>query len=67
MPRTEEYNSESRQINGVAVSITTYCVGEAWHCTIANIEPGANIARGDGKTREEAVNATIAKAEARIK
>ena len=58
---------EKQTINGMAVTITTYCLGDQWHCTVANVDPGANIARADGATRDEAVKAAVDKAGSRLK
>ena len=36
--------------------------GDVYHCTIANVDPGARFARADGSTREEAESRAIEKA-----
>ena len=38
----------------LADPIETYKLGDVYHCTIANVDPGARFARADGPTREEA-------------
>jgi hypothetical protein len=67
MPGSTEHQSERRELNGTPVTVSSYRVGDQWHCTIANIDPGANIARGDGATRDQAVSQAIAKATRRLK
>jgi hypothetical protein len=35
------------------VTIETSKLSDVYHCTIANVDPGARFARADGATREE--------------
>jgi hypothetical protein len=58
----EQFTSRRQEIAGWPCTIETYKVGEVFHCTIANVDPGARIARGDGATREEAEQRAIEKA-----
>jgi hypothetical protein len=44
------------------VTIETYKLGDVYHCSIANVDPGARFARADGATREEAESRAIEKA-----
>jgi len=44
------------------VTIETYKLGELYHCTIANVDPGARFARADGSTKQEAEERAIEKA-----
>jgi len=44
------------------VTIETYKLGDIYHCTIANVDPGARVARADGATCEEAESRAIEKA-----
>ncbi|PWT79769.1 MAG: hypothetical protein C5B57_13345 [Blastocatellia bacterium] len=57
-----DYSLERRELAGWPVTIETYKLDEVYHCTIANVDPGARIARADGATREEAEQQAIAKA-----
>ena len=57
-----DYSREQRELAGWPVTIETYQLGGVYHCTIANVDPGARIARADGATREEAELQAIAKA-----
>jgi hypothetical protein len=66
MPKPEHHTVEKQTIHGTPVTITTYCLDNQWHCTVANVDPGANIARADGASRELAVNAAIEKATKRL-
>ncbi len=58
----EELRREQREIAGWPVSIETFKLGDVYHCTIANSDPGARIARADGDTREEAEQKAVEKA-----
>ncbi len=58
----EEYSRRQQELAGWQISIETYKLGDVYHCTIANVDPGARFARADGKTLEEAESAALAKA-----
>ncbi len=60
--KPEEYSRERREIAGWPVTIEMYKLDGVYHCTIANLDPGARIARGDAATREEAQRIAIEKA-----
>ena len=55
MSLIEEYVIQHTEIFGVAVTCTTYKIGGTYHCVVANVEPGANVARSSGPTRESAL------------
>lgn len=67
MLNAEEYQTVTRDISGAAVKITTYRIGNQYHCHVANADPGATIARAEAATRDEAVSAALAKAQERLK
>ena len=67
MIRAEGYSERKQTINGYEVKITNYRVGPTCHCTVANVNPGANIARGKADTPEEAEEIALSKARQRIK
>ena len=58
----EDHTRRGDELAGWPVTIETYRLGEVYHCTIANVDPGARIARADGSTREEAESRAIEKA-----
>ena len=64
--KTENYTEESQEINGIAVRVTTYQIGDDHYCHIYNVDPGAAIARATAATREKAVEEAMAKATQRI-
>ena len=61
--KPEEYSRRNQQLAGWDVSIETYKLGDVYHCTISNVDPGARFARADGATREEAERRALEKAE----
>ena len=60
--KPEEYSRRQQELAGWQISIETYKLGDVYHCTIANVDPGARFARADGKTREEAESLALEKA-----
>lgn len=66
MMKAEEYRVESKEVAGQQIKITTYRIGDLYHCHVANADPGATIARADGATRDKALNAAVAKAQQRL-
>ena len=61
--KPEDYSRRQQELAGWAITIETYKLGDVYHCTIANVDPGARFARADGTTREEAERLALAKAE----
>ena len=62
----EEYQERKLEIAGWPVHLTSYRIGETFHCTADNVSPGANLARTSGATREEAENKAIERATQRL-
>ncbi len=60
--RPEEHSRRDEQLAGWAVVVETYKLGDVYHCTITNADPGARFARADGATRDEAESKAIEKA-----
>ncbi|HYM25533.1 MAG TPA: hypothetical protein VEU08_20080 [Vicinamibacterales bacterium] len=61
--KPEEYSRRQQELAGWQVSIETYKLGDVYHCTIANVDPGARFARAEASTREEVERLALAKAE----
>ena len=59
MLRVEEHQERELKIESWPVRLTSYRIGETFHCTADNISPGASLARTRGATREEAENKAI--------
>jgi hypothetical protein len=64
--KVEEYSERKLEIDGWPVHLTSYRIGEVFHCTADNVSPGANLARTSGATREEAENKAIQRATERL-
>jgi hypothetical protein len=64
--KVEEHRERQIEIEGWPVKLTSYRIGETFHCTADNVSPGANIARTTGATREEAENKAIERATERL-
>ena len=60
--KPDDYSRRQEELAGWPVTIETYKLGEVYHCTIANVDPGARFARADGASREEAERRAIEKA-----
>jgi hypothetical protein len=60
--KPEHYSRRQTEIAGWAVTIETFKLGDVYHCTIANVDPGARFARADGPTKEAAESVAIEKA-----
>jgi len=52
--KPEDYRERQVEVNGWQVNLTSYKLGEFYHCKADNVSPGAWLARTTGDTREEA-------------
>jgi hypothetical protein len=50
----EEYSERQVEVAPWQVTLTTYKLGDVYHCKADNVSPGAALARTTGATREEA-------------
>ncbi|MDA2933391.1 hypothetical protein MYX82_03505 [Acidobacteria bacterium AH-259-D05] len=64
--KAENYHSETREVQGTTVNVTTYKIGERYFCHIDNVNPGATIARSEGASLAEALEVALEKATARL-
>jgi hypothetical protein len=60
--KPEDHSVRKQELAGWQISIETYKLGDVYHCTISNVDPGARFARADGSTREEAESRALDKA-----
>jgi hypothetical protein len=60
--KPEDHSRRQMDLAGWPITIETYKLGDVYHCSIANVDPGARIARADGSTREEAEQRALEKA-----
>jgi hypothetical protein len=65
--KAEGYERRRQELGGWTIEIETYKLGDVYHCTINNVDPGARFARADGPTREEAERQALEKAERYLK
>jgi hypothetical protein len=60
--KAEEYQERKVEIAGWPVNLTSYRLGDVFHCKADNVSPGAALARTTGATREEAEKKAIERA-----
>ena len=66
MSKAERYQVETMEIAGVKVTVTSYEIDGRFYCHVANLDPGATIARADAATREEAIQQALEKVAQRL-
>jgi hypothetical protein len=59
----EEFQERKVEVRGWPVNLTSYRLGEVFHCKADNVSPGAALARTTGATREDAEKKAIERAE----
>ncbi len=64
--KAEEHQREVVTLGGWPAGVTTYRIGATWICKVDNVSPGATVARGRGKTREEAMEVAVSAATRRL-
>ena len=52
--KSEEYSERVVDVNGWQCRLTSYKLGDVYHCHADNVSPGARLARTTGATKEEA-------------
>jgi hypothetical protein len=62
----QEYQERTEQVPPFMIHIVSYKLGDTFYCTVDNVDPGANIARASGVSREEAESKAIAKAKEKL-
>jgi hypothetical protein len=58
----ENHTERQIEIDGWPVHLTSYKIGETFHCKADNVSPGAALARTTGVTQQEAEDKAIARA-----
>jgi hypothetical protein len=61
--KAEEYQERKVEVLGWPVNLSSYRLGETFHCKADNVSPGAALARTTGATREEAESKALKRAE----
>ncbi len=52
--KAEEFSERTVDVDGWQCRLTTYRLGDVYHCKADNVSPGASLARATGATKEEA-------------
>ena len=60
--KAEDYSEKKLKVDGWDVKLTSYRLGNKFHCTADNVSPGANLARVEADTREDAEQKALARA-----
>jgi hypothetical protein len=60
--RPEEHSERVVEVSGWQCRLTSYRLGDVWHCQADNVSPGARLARGKGATRAEAEKSALERA-----
>ena len=60
--KVENHAERKIEIDGWPVNLTSYQIGETFHCKADNVSPGAALARSTGASRHEAEDKAIARA-----
>lgn len=64
--KAEGLERRREKVGEFEINIQSYRVGDTYHCSVDNVDPGAVIARAKGKTRQEAEEAAVKKARERV-
>jgi hypothetical protein len=64
--RPEEYQERTQSVPPFQVHIVSYRLGDEFHCSVDNVDPGAVIARSTGSTRAEAESKALQRATGRL-
>jgi len=60
--KAENHSERRIEIDGWPVRLTSYRIGDTFHCTADNVSPGAAIARCSGLSAREAEENAMARA-----
>jgi len=64
--KPEGYAEKQLEVEGWPLRLTSYKLGEVFHCQADNVSPGATLARETGATREEAEQKALEAARRRL-
>jgi hypothetical protein len=64
--RAEDYEEKQLEVEGWPLRLTSYKLGEVFHCQADNVSPGATLVRETGATREEAERKALEVARRRL-
>ncbi|HZU28285.1 MAG TPA: hypothetical protein VFA04_22340 [Bryobacteraceae bacterium] len=49
--KAEDYSEHKVELDGWEVNLTTWRLGDTWHCRADNVSPGATLARMQGDSK----------------
>ena len=61
--KVQEFQERRVEVGRWPVNLTSYRLGNVFHCKADNVSPGAALARATGATREEAEKKALGRAE----
>ena len=64
--KPEDYSEHTLELAGWPVRVISYKLGDTYYAKADNVSPGANIARSQGATKEEAERDVLVKTEERL-
>lgn len=64
--KAEHYAVHELELSGWPVRITSYRIGETWYAKADNVSPGANIAKANAASLEQATEQVLEKASERL-
>ena len=60
--KAEEFQERRVEVQGWQVNLSSYRLGNEYHCKADNVSPGAALARTTGATRQEAEEKALQRA-----
>lgn len=64
--KPEQHQSRQEKVGEFEIRIESYKAGDTYYCTVNNVDPGAVLTRGQGKTREEAEQEAVESARRKV-
>ena len=64
MPKVEEYTETKRELAGWPITVVTYRLGDVYHATIDNADPGAWVVKARGASKADAEATALREAHA---
>jgi hypothetical protein len=66
MLKADDFRTDTKEILGWPVSVTSYKIGQTYYCHVDNVDPGATIVRTEGSTYEEVIQSALQTAQERL-
>ncbi len=60
--KAEEFRERKVEVQGWPVNLSSYRLGNVYHCKADNVSPGAALCRTTGATRQEAEDKALRRA-----